>query len=740
MAGNPVSFPSRPYNLRMVVWLIGQSVAGNYSTLGWELWIDERAGGAAFSGGKAHRNMAIDGSFVHESYGNGFDFRTGTNFLLGSGSVNVGHNTDGTKSVYAIANADYDLLGATTADASYPLPTIPRASTVSIAPPYTRDIGTSIALNTNRASSGFTHTLEYTFAGSAYIPIATGVADTVNWTPPLSLINSVPNATSAGVWIRTTTYSGATYIGQTTSAFTLAVPASYVPDFTTILNTEATGGVAANVGKYVQGISTLALEITGEVGTTGSTITARKIEVMSGSTILQTINADSGTTAPITASGTITLRGTVTDSRGRTATKSVNITVLAYQPPVLTTVNVQRSLSDGTVDIDDGTYLRVNMIVSASSLMNTTERNSLNYRISTREYGDVAWTLEDTDDFPGILFNGYINVGTFSVTQAYDVLIEVFDDFLTSAVIISIPVAAVFMHWAGSDGVGFGKYWERGRLDVAGDIYTTGFVITDRLPSMGTAAERDSIFGVPGSTATRVALANRRVRWLNVDTGITESFFAVTGSSGLTVPGVASGLSAGWYPENVLRATPQGRIPSSLAVGGGSAAVAADGTITFTSVATALSINDVFAGVNANDFDSYRFVGSIYCSADPGGAFYMRMRSGGADVSTGYFQQAMYSISTSWASAGVTGSVANNVSAWYIGFRQYTSFDYVIRNMASASRAKEVLGHFGNLGTNEINVSNMGWTSLGAAARTGLTIFPNAAVTFSGWLKIIKET
>jgi hypothetical protein len=487
----------------MNVWLISQNVAGNYSTLGWELWIDKRSTSPTFSGGKAYRWMQVNGGYVHEYYGNGFDFRSGTNFLLASGSVNVGHNADGTKTVYVAASADFDLLGACNADGSVPLPTIPRASTTSIVAPYTRDIGTSITLNTNRASSGFTHNIEYSFAGSAYTLIGSNIGASMNWTPDLSLIDDIPNAATSLVTIRTTTYSGATYIGQTTSQFTLKVPDSYVPDFTTILNTEATAGVAANIGKYVQGISTLALEVTGEVGVEGSTIAARKIEVLNGATVIATINADSGTTGVITASGTLTIRGTVTDSRGRTKVKTVDIEVLSYIPPTLSAVSVERALFDGTVDIDDGTYFRVNMNVAVQSLMNTTQRNSLNYRVSTREYGEFSWSLEDSGTLPGTSFNGFVTVGTFSVTQAYDVLVEIYDDFLTSAVIISIPVAAVFMHWDGSDGVGFGKYRENGRIDVqgdayfSGDIYEAGEKLTTKYPVSDLPAPAKTSFASP---------------------------------------------------------------------------------------------------------------------------------------------------------------------------------------------------------------------------------------------------
>lgn len=72
----------------------------------------------------------------------------------------------------------------------------------------------------------------------------------------------------------------------------------------------------------------------------------------------------------------------------------------------------------------------------------------------------------------------------------------------------------------------------------------------------GTTAERDTIFGVPGTDATRVALANRRIVWFNTDLGWEESYFATTGKSGLVVTGLVANASSGWYPTGASATTP----------------------------------------------------------------------------------------------------------------------------------------------------------------------------------------
>jgi microcystin-dependent protein len=66
--------------------------------------------------------------------------------------------------------------------------------------------------------------------------------------------------------------------------------------------------------------------------------------------------------------------------------------------------------------------------------------------------------------------------------------------------------------------------------------------------SRGTTAERDTAYGTPATDTARVALAQQKIVWFNTDLGWEESFYAVSGTAGLTVPGLVTGAVAGWYP------------------------------------------------------------------------------------------------------------------------------------------------------------------------------------------------
>lgn len=556
------------YSLVLVVTQGTQDIANNRTLMSWSLRVDETTENGSWSYSAASWSAYVNGGVGSGSFT--YDFRSTNSVALGSGSVWVPHNADGTKSIWVEGNVPGGtVIGAAYVGATLAITTIPRASAVSWAVQTgTKYMGSTYTLNTNRASSSFTHTVTWTF-GSKSGTVGTGIGASVDWLIPADLATEVPNATSGNGVLTTKTYSGATLIGTKTSGFAAAVPTSVVPSFTTITVSEATPGVAANVGAYVQGVSKLNLAITGAAGVDGSTITSYKIEVAG-----QTINAVSGTSLAINASGTVAVKGTITDSRGRTATKTVNITVLAYAPPTLNAVTVQRSLSGGTPN-EEGTYLRVNINAAVQSLMNGTQRNALRYKVSTRLKGAATWTVKVDTTTTGITFNSYVNVGTYSITDSYDVLVEVIDDFATSAIIIQVPVAKIFMHWDASDGVGIGKYREQGALDVAGDIYSTTAMRAPVLYQNGRATlsfQQRVIFTANGTFSKASYPWLRAIRVMVVGGG--GSGAGSGGASG-GQNSYGTGGGSGAYAESFITDIAGLAASTTVTVGAGGAATAA---------------------------------------------------------------------------------------------------------------------------------------------------------------------
>lgn len=539
-------FSGRPVTLRLIVNQDSQNVPGNYSTISWKLEAIKTGNTTAWNNNPAYWVVRIAGLEWSGSWTYNFNGGIGQVITIRDWvSFTIGHNSDGTQgmNVYTDASDPSGYLGFASASGFMGLTTIPRATNPDWSGNF--EAGVAKTINLPRASSGFVHTVDYYF-GADSGQIGTNIGTSVSWTPPMSLLNQMPNNASATGTFVVSTYNGfgGSLIGQVHDTFTLVAPASVVPDFTTITHSEATSGVAANVGKYVQGISKLNLAITGAAGIYGSTISSYKIEV-SG----QTINAASGVTpAPLsTAGASLVITGTITDSRGRTRQKTVTIEVLAYAPPTITAVTGQRALADGTPN-DDGTYVRVNINAAVQSLMNTTERNALVYKIYSKLRTDSTYTLKDTTTPGGITFNGFEAVGTYALLSAYDFRVEVIDDFATTAFQFSLGVATVFQHWDGKDGIGFGKYHTQGFLDVIGQIYQNdGFKVLDTASLRGTVTQRNAFWNQPVSTlAERITLQNLAPKWTLVESNIVaEMIYLAEYDSSLNPFGSPSG--AGWY-------------------------------------------------------------------------------------------------------------------------------------------------------------------------------------------------
>ncbi len=461
---------SYTYNFASYFWLRldwsgTQSVSGNYTDVTAKLYF----GGSGYTVSSTRPgSITIDGAKYNLTAPTVQKNRDQT-ILLFQATKRVYHNADGTKSFALTASIDLKLTlsgtyygTVTVPTQTYTLDTIPRASQPSLSA-STTTMGNAVTIYTNRASSSFTHTLRYAF-GSASGTIATGVGTSRAWTIPLSLANQLPNSTSGSGYIYCDTYSGSTKIGTKSVKFTATVPSSVKPTFTTVTHSEYVSNVNTVVGKYVQGLSRLSLAITGAAGVYGSTIKSYQI-TFEGTNY----NSQSATSAVIKGSGDLTITGKVTDSRGRSASKSVTVNVLPYAAPKITTFGLQRCNEDGS-DNALGEYVKVTRTGSVSSLVNVTERNTLTYRIKTKARDSSTWTTKKEQTITGISLTGSDIIGGYLAASSYDFRLEIVDKFKTSIALNVLPSAKVPMSWS-KEGIGVGKIWEQGALDVGGDVY-----------------------------------------------------------------------------------------------------------------------------------------------------------------------------------------------------------------------------------------------------------------------------
>lgn len=370
-----------------------------------------------------------------------------------SGTTTVTHKSDGSLSGYAKLtytagsnSGGYAPASNNVSTNSTALTKIARASSISsVSGTY---LGSSVTVAISRKSSNFTHKVEYSFAGSGYTTATSSATTSATFTPSLSLASNIPNSTSGTLTVRVTTYNGSTKVGSAvTSTKTLSLPASVVPTISSVSASRINNSVPSSWGVYVKGISGVTLAFGSVSGAYGSTIRSYSI---SGTGVSSSSTSTSYN--PIGSSGTLTYTFKVTDSRGRTATKTISISVVDYSLPSIS-VTASRCDSSGTVT-GNGTYLRVTANYSISSVSGKNSVSSRSVRCNN---------VSNTTFTSGTAF---VLAANCSIGSTYTLTASVTDALGKSAsVTYDIPTASRIMNVkANKKGIAFGKFAENDNM------------------------------------------------------------------------------------------------------------------------------------------------------------------------------------------------------------------------------------------------------------------------------------
>lgn len=374
-------------------------------------------------------------------------------------TITVAHKADGTGSVKVRTWMDTDIsAGVVQLSKTLALDTIPRATQPTVSNNNV-SMGSLIRINTPRASGNFTHDLAYSFAGGAYVSIATGVGTYYDWTTP-DLASKIPSAASGTATIRCITKQGSTNIGTLYVTMTLRVPDSVVPSISAVSITEATAGLAAQFGAFVQSKSTLAVAITA-AGAKGSTI-------KSYSTTFQgaTYPGASWTSGALNSSGNLSMVTTVTDTRGRTAKKTTTVPgVLPYYAPEISQLQVYRTDAATGESDPNGTCMAVDLAYEVAPVGGKNTANMvLEYKLSTA----ATWnTLDIHTALSQEISTPY--AWGFSTDYQYDVRATLTDWFGNKATYPAVPLpsGAVILDIAANGlGVGIGTTAQRAGLTL----------------------------------------------------------------------------------------------------------------------------------------------------------------------------------------------------------------------------------------------------------------------------------
>lgn len=328
----------------------------------------------------------------------------------------------------------------------------------------TVEMGKSVTINTPAVNSAYRHTLRYAF-GSASGTIATGIASSVSWTPPVSLANQIPSATAGSGTIYCDTYSGSTRLGTKSVSITLTVPGSVVPSAGTL--SAALAEDTSGTGLYVKGMGKAKLTLSGASGAYGSSITSYTI---AGGGWTATNGAL--TTGTLASAGNITFTATVTDSRGRKASTTRTINVIDYTKPGVAVCDVYRCDADGNRK-KAGTYFAVEINASYSAITGNTLSITARYKKqSESSYGTAM----------NVINNGktVLGGGNIGASTTYDVLVTVADKYNSLSIPRTLSTKSVLQSFKRSAGAAIGKVAELANwLDVAWNTRIRGNLQVD---------------------------------------------------------------------------------------------------------------------------------------------------------------------------------------------------------------------------------------------------------------------
>lgn len=363
---------------------------------------------------------------------------------LGSRSFTITHNADGSKSVGASAIFYTGVVGNLSASGSLRLTNIPRATTPTLTyADSQKRLGTVLTINCPRASSSFTHTVKYTF-GNLIGTIASNVATSTAWTLPVALANQIPNSVTGTGRITVETYSGSTKIGSKDINFNIQIADNMLPTFTSVTATKVDNGVPSSFGVYVESISKAALTINGATGSYGSTIKEYSI---SGAGVSSDKVSD--TLGPFHTNGTVVFTATITDSRGRKASKTVSITIYEYNVPTLALV-ASRCNSAGT-ETPTGTYIAITPTYSVASVNGKNAVASKRFEIVGTSYVNTACASGN---------KCVLGAGTIALNKEYEVKGTIIDTIGNPASItVIIKIAdAIWNVKSNGKGMAIGSY------------------------------------------------------------------------------------------------------------------------------------------------------------------------------------------------------------------------------------------------------------------------------------------
>ena len=322
----------------------------------------------------------------------------------------------------------------------------------------------TVTVPDNGLNAGFEHTATLALGSQSVSGVVTGPGEIALTVPRTTAwLSEVPDKVTGEATLTLTT-AGADQTGETTQTVNLLIPDDVLPTLTGISVVRIDGRVPAEWGLYLKGESAATLTIEGAKAGEGSTIASYRIEGagFAGDT-------DVLTTGKLPTAGAVPFRATVTDKRGRSGAMTVEVNVVDYSVPSLSSLTVERCDQYGT-PTDDGVYL----MGSADYQVTPVETNKAVFKVYAN---DVLVTPISENAIGKYTF---MLDGQYDTSRGYDIKVAVFDAVTVgsnapASLTDRVPTATVGydLMWdetVGDYGVSFGRYTQNTkRLSIPED-------------------------------------------------------------------------------------------------------------------------------------------------------------------------------------------------------------------------------------------------------------------------------
>ena len=434
-----------------------QNVSGNYTTCVFR--------GDITASGSSYNNYTKtgSGSFNGVSFSFSTTIPANTTKRMFDITQNIGHNSDGTKTVSASFSLDTGIsAGTISGNASRTLTTIPRASSIDSFTTANSYVNCNYTVKFTPKSSSFYNILRISIPKvlaltrrqlGAFSASQQSVTVALTGAQLAAIYDKTPNKTTVQIGCVIETYSDSGYtnkVGESTELIkTLNLPTDLAPTVDSFTLTPINAFGADSL--YIKGKSSCKISIDSTTMARGATlskysITADGISYSGASNKYTTgiLNPNMPSLTNNYVDLSFTLK--VTDSRGRSGTKTTTIRVYNYERPTID-MTCYRALNNNTRDDVSGTYIYIKPTYSA-------------YNIPGNSIVSKSISIDGVSKSTTFSSGADLLYGTYSTANEYTVSYSATDavgDTVTITQVIK-TAAVPFNINKNKDGIGIGRY------------------------------------------------------------------------------------------------------------------------------------------------------------------------------------------------------------------------------------------------------------------------------------------